>query len=202
MSTATVGSVTDHPDLAAELATVERHVAGAEGTSPVEMSYAARRAVRRITSGVTVLTLNRSGVCHGTTVSAVLAISRVPLIVGACLRAPSATTGMLDAGTLFAVNVLGAGQSGVAARFADPTRRPGPAQFAALRCTVDHISGAPLLAGCVAHLSARVLDRQVVGDHDLVLAEVLGGATYAGTPLLSYAGRLHCVTTGNPGEQQ
>ena len=45
-------------------------------------SSAARSALRRIASGVTVLTVNLDGVRHGATVSAVVPISRDPLVLG------------------------------------------------------------------------------------------------------------------------
>jgi flavin reductase (DIM6/NTAB) family NADH-FMN oxidoreductase RutF len=149
-----------------------------------------RQALRRIASGVTVLTINRDGLRHGMTVSAIIAMSREPLVLGASLRAQSSFAAMLRRGSRFAVNVLGHTQAGVADHFADPGRPPGDAQFAGLDWSTDRMTGAPLIGGCLAQLACEVTDRRRIGDHDLVVAEVLTGASTAGAPLLTYAGRL------------
>lgn len=188
-------------DLVAVLTTMELLAAVAEGTEPAAAGhgYATRRALRRIASGVTVLTLDRDGLWHGVTVSAVLPISRNPLVVGACLRTSSAFTAMVADQPYFSINVLGADQAPVAARFADPARGLGDAQFAGLRWTVDQHTGAPLIGDCVAHLSCLVNDCLPVGDHELIIAEVIGGAAHAGSPLLTFAGRLQPEFAARPG---
>ncbi|WP_432246695.1 flavin reductase family protein [Streptomyces sanyensis] len=165
-----------------------------DGTEPPEYAdpVAARTALRRLTSAVTVLTVDGGdGDRHGTTASSVVAISREPLVLGVALRPGSTFVRlMLRTGT-FSVNVLAAGQGENARRFADPTRSPGDAQFASVAWRADPLSGAPLLDGALAHLSCRVVDRRPVGDHDLLLAEVTGGAPAPGAPLLGFSGRLH-----------
>ncbi|MEV6581953.1 flavin reductase family protein [Streptomyces sp. NPDC051582] len=160
---------------------------------------AARKALRRLTSGVTVLTVDGgAGARHGTTASSVVAVSREPLILGVSLRPASVFTRLaLRAGT-FSVNVLAAGQGDAARRFADPERPSGDAQFTGLAWTADPLSGAPLLDGSLSHLSCRVLERHQVGDHDLLLAEVTGGAHAPEVPLLSFAGRLHTAEGVQP----
>jgi len=150
----------------------------------------ARRALRRIASGVTVLTVNANGRPHGITVSAVVTISRDPLVLGACLRTSSGFTAMVRRRRLFTVNVLATGQAAVAERFADASRRPGKAQFGGLRWTPDEITGAPVLGDCLARLACQVTGCQQVGDHDMLIAEVLAGSPSSGLPLLSFAGQL------------
>src|SRR5262245_28451815 len=152
---------------------------------------AARLALRRIVSGVTVLTTRWKGLRHGTTVSAAVAISRDPLVIGVCLRASSAFTEMVSDHGRFSVNVLSSDQADVADRFADSSRRPGDLQFAGLSWTTDPVSGAPLLDGCLAHLACEVTACQRIGDHDLIVADVIGGQPGNGSPLLTFAGRLH-----------
>ncbi|WP_234377076.1 flavin reductase family protein [Streptomyces sp. TP-A0356] len=152
---------------------------------------AARRALRHIASGVTVLTVSRDGVPHGTTASAVVAVSRDPLIVGVCLHESSSFGAMVRRSGTFSVNVLTSGQTAVARHFADPQRPLGHAQFAQLEWSTDTTSGAPLISGSLAHLSCRVVNRYRVGDHEMVLAEVTGGTHATGSPMLSFAGRLH-----------
>ncbi|MBG0851744.1 flavin reductase [Streptomyces spinoverrucosus] len=147
--------------------------------------------MRQVASGVTVLTVSRDGVPHGTTASAVVAVSRDPLVIGVCLRPQSSFGSIVRRTGTFSVNVLGSGQTAVARHFADPQRPLGRAQFEQLDWSTDASSGAPLLSGSLAHLSCRVLHRHRVGDHDLLLAEVTGGSHATGSPMLSFAGRLH-----------
>ncbi|WP_432124308.1 flavin reductase family protein [Streptomyces sp. C10-9-1] len=165
-----------------------------DGTEPPEYGdpVAARTALRRLTSAVTVLTVDGGGGDrHGTTASSVVAISREPLVLGVALRPGSAFVRLVLRTGTFSVNVLAAGQGEDARRFADPGRSPGDAQFASVAWRADPLSGAPLLDGALAHLSCRVVDRRPVGDHDLLLAEVTGGAPAPGAPLLGFSGRLH-----------
>jgi flavin reductase (DIM6/NTAB) family NADH-FMN oxidoreductase RutF len=151
----------------------------------------ARQALRRLASGVTVLTINQNGVRHGTTVSAVNTMSRDPLVLGACLSTSSSFGAMVWDVRLFSVNVLAVEQEFLAGKFADPERPMGDAQFENLQWTDDPLTGAPLIGGCVAHMACRATDRHRVGDHDLIVAEVVDGAPGAGVPLLTFAGRLH-----------
>ncbi|WP_162907108.1 flavin reductase family protein [Allorhizocola rhizosphaerae] len=150
----------------------------------------AREALRRIASGVTVLTVNHDGLRHGTTVSAIVPVSRDPLVLGACLRSPSGFTRMAKAAKRFCVNVLAEEQGWLASRFADPQRRPGDAQFQAVAWRACTLTGAPLLEGCLAHMTCEVLDDHHIGDHDLLVAQAVSGAHYDGTPLISFAGSV------------
>lgn len=158
----------------------------------------ARRALRHVASGVTVLTVASGDVPHGTTVSAIMPISRVPLVLGVCLRPSSAFSVLAGQTRCFSVNVLADGQEVVAARFADRARPHGHDQFAGLPWSRDAVTGAPLLRGCLAYLGCRVVDRHRIGDHDLLVAEVTAGAVASGTPLLSFAGRLRADRLARP----
>lgn len=152
----------------------------------------ARRALRRVASGVSVLTVDHAGVRRGATVSALVAVSREPLIVALCLRVSSSFAELVRHAGCFSVNVLAASQAPLARRFADRTRPPGDAQFAGLRWTRDPFTAAPLIDGCLAHLACRFAGTHRVGDHDLITAEVIGGdpAPTDANPLLAFAGQL------------
>jgi flavin reductase (DIM6/NTAB) family NADH-FMN oxidoreductase RutF len=158
--------------------------------SELATSTAARSALRRFASGVTVLTVNLDGVRHGATVSAVVPISRDPLVLGVCLRSPSGFCEMTRKAGRFCVNVLSTKQAWLANQFAKPNRPPGDAQFHAVQWWADKITGAPFLAGCVAHISCDVLSHHPIGDHDLIVAEAVAGFFNNGTPLITYAGSL------------
>ncbi|MFD8981613.1 flavin reductase family protein [Streptomyces sp. NPDC059564] len=162
--------------------------APAEGYEDPE---AARLALRRLASSVTVLTVSRDGVRHGTTASAVVTLSRDPLVLGACLRPTSTFAAMVRRAGKFSVNVLASAQNDVARRFANPGRPLGDAQFEGFDWSTDPLTGAPLLGGSLAHMACRVLGWHQVGDHDMLLAEVTGGNHTVDSPMLSFAGRMH-----------
>src|SRR5689334_18205603 len=151
-----------------------------------------RFALRRLASGVAVLTFLDGGRAHATTVSSVTAVSREPLLVGLCLGRGSLFARLVaTTGQRFAVNILGAVQAELASWFADPNRPKGIAQFDCVEWTPDRFSGAPLIAGSLAGLGCRLTDTFVAGDHRVLLAEVVTGQAGSGAPLLSFAGQLH-----------
>ncbi|MFI7209847.1 flavin reductase family protein [Micromonospora maritima] len=150
-----------------------------------------RRAVRQLTSGVSVLTFWHDGSAHATTASAVFAVSREPLLIGVCLTRGSRFAGLLARYDRFAVNVLSARQALLASWFADAQRPAGLSQFDPVEWEPDAFSGAPLIAGSLARLSCRRTAQMAAGDHDLLLAEVVSGTAEEGPPLLSFAGQLH-----------
>jgi flavin reductase (DIM6/NTAB) family NADH-FMN oxidoreductase RutF len=119
-------------------------------------SESGRRALRRVAAGVTVLTVNNDGLRHGTTVSAVVALSRTPLVLGVCLRASSTFTAMVRKAGVFSVNVLNDQQGHLARQFAAPDRSHGDAQFAGVEWTEDALTGAPLIGGSLAHLACAL----------------------------------------------
>lgn len=162
-------------------------------------SAAGRRAVRHFASGVAVLTVaTGDGAAHGTTISAVTAISREPLLIGACLSHRSSFARRLRLGDRFGGSVLRAGQHDIARWFADPARPAGAAQFDPVPWHADPLSGAPLLRDALAHLSCRLRDRLILGDHELLVAEVIDGAAQQGAPLLSFAGQLMSADPATP----
>ncbi|MFY1634215.1 flavin reductase family protein [Solwaraspora sp. WMMB335] len=157
-----------------------------------------RAAVRQIASGVAVLTVGTGPAMHGVTVSSLTAVSRDPLLIGLCLHRRSQFLSLLKTHRSFAVSVLDAAQAEPAKWFSNPDRPRGRAQFDRVRWQPDRISGAPLIVGALAWLSARLVRVVDAGDHELLLAEVTGGSAADGQPLLNHGGRLHEVTTMIP----
>lgn len=172
-------------------------------TQATDAAARRRAAVRRLASGVTVLTVRHGERLHGTTASAVTAVSKEPLLISVCLRRGSAFAELAAAAGRFTVNVLGSRQALLADHFADPARPSGAAQFALVDRHVDMVTGAPALDRCLAWLACRVQARGTVGDHEILLGEVLDARPGSGAPLLTYDNRLHGadlleVTRRNP----
>jgi flavin reductase (DIM6/NTAB) family NADH-FMN oxidoreductase RutF len=150
-----------------------------------------RQAVRRLATGVAVLTVWHGDVVHGTTVSSVAAVSREPLLIGACLHDKSSMTRIIGQARRFAVNVLTTRQSALAGWFADPGRPHGLAQFDHLEWEPDAFSGAPWIRGSLASLGCHLTATVPAGDHNLLLGKVVTARNGEGGPLLHYTGRLH-----------
>ncbi|GGS24401.1 flavin reductase family protein [Actinokineospora fastidiosa] len=152
----------------------------------------ARAALRKLASGVAVLTYRDGEHAHGATVSSVSAVSRDPLLLAICLGTGSRFGELVGTpGARFAVNILGAGQARLAGWFADPRRPLGLVQFDCVDWLPDGFSGAPLIDGSLARLGCEVRSVTLAGDHHLVVAEVVTGVPGDGPPLLSFAGQLH-----------
>jgi len=157
----------------------------------VDLNVVLRQAVRRLATGVAVLTAWHGDVVHGTTVSSLAAISREPLLIGVCLREGSGLTEVIGEARCFAVNVLSTRQSALAGWFADPGRPRGLAQFDHLEWEPDAFSGAPWISGSLASLGCHLTATIPVGDHNLLLGMVVTARNGEGGPLLHFTGRLH-----------
>jgi flavin reductase (DIM6/NTAB) family NADH-FMN oxidoreductase RutF len=152
-------------------------------------------AVRQFASGVAVLTLADERGAHGTTVSALAAVSRKPLLIGVCLSRRSLFLRRVRDRRWFSVNVLNTEQASLARWFANPQRPRGGAQFDGISCRTDPASDAPLIDGALSHLTCRLSRCLLAGDHVLLLATVTSGAAGVGSPLLSFARTLHGAST-------
>ncbi|WP_327256252.1 flavin reductase family protein [Streptomyces sp. NBC_01244] len=150
----------------------------------------ARLLIDQLAAPVAVLTVRHQGRTHGTTVSTLTRVSHRPLLVGTALRAGSVLSRLASAEGRFAVNVLGASQSSIARWFASSARPDGVEQFAAVDWHPDPYTAAPLLDGALAHYACRLSASYVVGDHEVLLGQVVRVDSGAGDPLLSYGGGL------------
>lgn len=128
-------------------------------------------AMRRFPTGVTVITTATADGPHGMTASAVLSVSLDPPTVLVSLDHRSRTCEILRSRGAFAVNVLAGGQHEVASLFA---RSGGAEAFDGVDWHVLPGTGTPGLAGVVASLDCRVVERFDVADHQIVVGRVVG----------------------------
>ena len=174
----------------------ETRLAEADAAADVEQRVAQelREGSRRLPTGVSVLTAVHGEMVHGATVSTVSVVSQHPLTVCASLRYGSQLARLATASGLFVVNVLSSAQAMLADWFANPQRPPGREQFGLVRWEPQDGTGIPLLNGCLAQLTCRLTTHQPVGQDDgLLLAEVVGGHTGTGRPLVNFDGGLYAA---------
>ena len=129
-----------------------------------------RKLLGRWTTGVTIVTTCAGEKIHGMTVSAFTEVSLSPPLVLVCADKGSHTHPVIEAGRVFAVNVLAAGQEELSDRFA--SKRDEWRRFEGLDWETAE-SGAPVLPGCVATFDCRVVAAHDTGDHVVYVGEVL-----------------------------
>jgi flavin reductase (DIM6/NTAB) family NADH-FMN oxidoreductase RutF len=82
------------------------------------------------------------------------------------------------------VNILRLDQEDISRRFA----KPGPKIFTGLSI-LSIVTGAPILANCLAYVDCRVVEILPGGDHEIFVGEIVAGELQGGQPLLYHAGK-------------
>ena len=142
-----------------------------------------RRTMGRFTTGVAVITTDHDGHREGMTVNSLTSVSLNPPMLLVCLALGTRTAAAVSQAGRFGVNILSARQEAIANRFA----RRGEDHFADL--PIDHGSlGIPLISHAVAHLICTVARLIEVGDHLIVLGNILHVRYRDGLPLCFYSG--------------
>ncbi|MFF8910683.1 flavin reductase family protein [Streptomyces olivaceoviridis] len=143
-----------------------------------------RKAMSRLAAPLTVVTTrDETGTPRGFTASSVTAASLEPPLVVVGIAHTSSCFGVLSRAPEFVANVLDRQHRAVAERFA----RSGVDRFAGQDFASWPGSGLPCLPGAHAALRCVVRERIPVGDHDLLIGELVGVLTSESTePLLWY----------------
>ncbi|WP_433042320.1 flavin reductase family protein [Dactylosporangium sp. CS-033363] len=145
-------------------------------------------------TGVTVVTVGGAAP-HGMTANSFTSVSLDPPLVSVCVERQAIMHASLTDAGVFGVSVLSARQEAVARHFANRHRPLGRQQFDAVDWLPGERTGAPLIAGSLAHFECRVWRRYDGGDHTIFLGELLaaGGSVAPGDALLFLAGRFHAL---------
>ncbi|MFE1319724.1 flavin reductase family protein [Kitasatospora phosalacinea] len=147
-------------------------------TTPAELL---RSTLRRHASGVVVITVPGPA---GFTATSFTSVSLEPALVSFYLAAGASTAPAVRAAEAFTVHVLRREQEALARAFA----RSGADRFAGAQWR-EGPHGTPLLEGVAARLTARRTELHPVGDHLLVVGEVVAAAEVpGGEPLVHHDG--------------
>ena len=159
-----------HPDPANELAS----------DSSVIDPRDFRNALGTYATGVTIITAaTADGKPYGLTCNSFASVSLNPPLVLWSLGMFSQGLGIFQNASHFAVNVLGASQQALAARFA----KSSDDKFAGVEWNPG-LGNAPLLADSVANFQCRATNRYYGGDHVIFLGAVEAYAYNRQEPLL------------------
>ncbi|MBJ20775.1 MAG: flavin reductase family protein [bacterium] len=144
-----------------------------------------RQAMGAWPSGVTVITSRNGEQVHGMTVSDFSGASLEPPLALVCASKTAVTTGVIEEGKCFGVNVLRADQDALSNRFA--SKKEGVDRFEGVE-TFDGKTGAPLLSGALVNLDCRLVAVHDAGDHVLCVGEIEEAHVREGEPLLFFRG--------------
>jgi flavin reductase (DIM6/NTAB) family NADH-FMN oxidoreductase RutF len=139
-----------------------------------------RLALSHFATGVTVVTVDHDHP-HGMTASAFASVSLEPPLVLVCLDKASRTRELLLEKGSFAINVLSSAQEDVSRAFSKRGTKP----FDSLSHHAGE-TGNPLLDGAIAWLECNVHEVVEMGDHDIVVGEVVCADSATGAPLLYF----------------
>lgn len=155
--------------------------------------------MRQLAAGVTlVTTATASGARAGLTATAVCSASADPPQLVACVNRDAEAHDLLLASRVLAVCLLGAGQSGLAERFAGRTGVTGEGRFAAGRWTTL-ATGAPILRDAPACFDCRVIGTLPAGTHTVFLAAVEAALVHPGREPLAYLDGAYGLVRQLPG---
>ena len=143
-----------------------------------------RKIMGQFATGVTVVTTGGKAGAHGLTANAVASLSLDPPLVLVAVDKKAHSLDFLKVNRCFAVNILRLGQKDVSRRFATH----GPKDFTGLSI-LTAVTGAPILADCLAYLDCRVVEILPGGDHEIFIGEIACGEVHGGLPLLYHAGK-------------
>lgn len=146
-----------------------------------------RDAMRRWTTGVTVVSSEYEGSSHGMTVNSFTSVSLDPPRVTVTLANKTRTYFLVERSGVFGVTILGVEQREIADRFAGQIQENGD-RFAGLEI-FTLVTGAPLLANGLAHVDCRVVHRFALTNSTLFVGEVLAARHAPGTEPLLYFNR-------------
>ncbi|MFF2149308.1 MFS transporter [Kitasatospora sp. NPDC058190] len=160
-----------------------------------------RQAGRAFATGVTVASTVRDRIPHATTVNSFVTVSLDPALVMVCVERGSRLDALVAEGSPLGITVLSARQRDTAVHFAKRDRPTGETQFDGYPWKPGKDSGAPLLEAGTAWIEGRVRTVIPVGDHSIVLAEVLSFTRpdqQEDGPLVFFGGGFHSLAQHPP----
>jgi 3-hydroxy-9,10-secoandrosta-1,3,5(10)-triene-9,17-dione monooxygenase reductase component len=145
-----------------------------------------RAVMGNLATGVTVVTAADAGGPVGMTANAVCSLSLAPLLLLVCFDHDARTLRVVREQRRFGVNVLAAGQEGLARLFASKT--PEREKFAGVEHRVH--DGIPVLEGALAWVGCRLERLEPGGDHTIGIGAVEAAEVGpGGEPLIWFRGR-------------
>jgi flavin reductase len=129
-----------------------------------------KNGMRRLASGVSLVTTVLNGEPHGLVATSVCPVSAEPPSLLVCVNRSSRSHDPIRDAGLFCINVLGAEDDEIAHRFGSPEHRD--ARFAD-REWASLATGAPALVGALANFDCRITRTVSADTHTIFIAHVV-----------------------------
>ncbi|MGI8553259.1 MAG: flavin reductase family protein [Dehalococcoidia bacterium] len=143
-------------------------------------------ALASFPSGITICTTqDAAGRAWGFTASAFSSLSLDPPLILVCLDRRAESHDAFFGADRFAVSILAAHQLPLAIRFA--TR--GLEKFEGVTTTLGSETNVPLIPEAVVHLECRMHQALPVGDHTILVGEVVAASFNEDEPLITHSRR-------------
>lgn len=143
-----------------------------------------RSAMRRWTTGVTIVSAAQGETLHGMTASSFTSLSLEPPYVMVSLERSTRTHDLVTRMRTFGVTILSAEQQEISNRFASPQTELGRRFEEVPYFTLK--TGAPFIQDGLAFFDCRVVDVLDAGTHSVFVGEVVATATGPDDPPLVY----------------
>jgi flavin reductase len=126
--------------------------------------------MRRLASGVTLITTVSGGERHGLVATAVSSLSADPPTLLTCVNQSASAHTHIAASGIFCVNVLSASQKDVAARFSNSSERHRRFQDGDWQALM---TGAPALAGSLVSFDCKLRQSFEHNSHTIFIGEIV-----------------------------
>lgn len=143
-----------------------------------------RAALGAYATGVAVITAPSPGGVAAITVNSFASVSLAPPLVLWSLGDQSDAYPIFSKAELWGVTVIAAEQEAIARRFSQIGRTCAEPDMCA------ELGGAPVLKGGLAHFGCRTFQRRTLGDHLLIVGQVLAFDANGGPALTFHRGRF------------
>ena len=148
-----------------------------------------RRVCGRFASGVTIVTVkDASGALHGMTASSFTSVSMRPPMISVCVGSGTKILEAFQNSPFFAVNVLCESQRTLSEHFAGA----GYDRFEGIEWRPGQ-TGTPLFGGVLATIECARFKTVTVGDHDILVGEVLHADCRDGEPLVHFGSQYRAL---------
>ncbi|GAC1574490.1 MAG: hypothetical protein NVS3B7_06390 [Candidatus Elarobacter sp.] len=138
-----------------------------------------RAAMRRLPTGVAIVTTSFDGRIHGFTANAFASVSAEPPTVLVCVNRGATAHPLISSSERFCVNLLSLEQRMLAERFAGGEPR---SRFDGVGYRIGE-SGSPILDGTLAHFECVLAEELTASTHTIFLGRVLEVGFGDGSPL-------------------
>lgn len=143
-----------------------------------------RQALGAYPTGVAVITTHSAGGVAAITVNSFASVSLSPRLVLWSLGDQSDAYATFSAAESWGVSVMASAQEAIAKRFSQNGRSCAEPEL------VAELGGAPVMKGALARYGCRTFHKQTLGDHLLIVGEVLAFETEGGAALTFHRGKF------------